>query len=65
MERETLTVEEVAKLLGVGRQTAYRMVRQGRLPVLRLGQRPVLKVPVKAFEAWMMTQAGVQAREVE
>jgi len=65
MDCETLTVEEVAKVLGVGRQTCYRMVQQGRLPVLRLGLRPVLRVPVKVLETWMLTEAHVRAREVE
>ena len=37
--RMTLTVEEAASILGVGRTLAYQMAREGRLPVIRLGRR--------------------------
>ena len=43
MERETLTVNEVAELLGCGRNLVYEMAKTGRLPgVLRLGRRIVV-----------------------
>jgi excisionase family DNA binding protein len=42
MERLTLTVEETAKALGVGRTTAYELVRTGQIPSLRLGRRLVI-----------------------
>jgi excisionase family DNA binding protein len=48
MERQTLTVEEAARLLGVGRSTAYLAVRRGDLPVIRIGRRYV--VPRLALE---------------
>ena len=38
MERQTLTVEEAARALGIGRNTAYEAVRQGTLPVVRIGK---------------------------
>ena len=39
----TLTVSEAAKLLGIGRQTAYDLVAQGELPgAIRLGRRIVV-----------------------
>ena len=39
----TLTVAEAAKLLGIGRQTAYDLVAQGKLPgAIRLGRRIVV-----------------------
>ena len=41
MEREklTITVNEAAKVLGIGRALAYEMVNQGKLPSLRFGRR--------------------------
>ncbi len=36
-EKLTLTVEEAAELLGIGRSLAYEMVRTGKIPALRLG----------------------------
>lgn len=35
----TMSVEEAAKLLGVGRGTAYEAARRGELPTIRLGRR--------------------------
>lgn len=47
-ERLTLTIEETAKLLGIGRQLAYDRVKTGQIPVIRIGRR--LLVPKKALE---------------
>lgn len=44
--KPTLTVEEVAALLGVSRSTAYEAVRRGTIPAIRLGRR--LVVPTAA-----------------
>lgn len=41
-QRQTLTVPQVAKILGIGRGTAYELARTGRLPVIRLGRRMVV-----------------------
>jgi excisionase family DNA binding protein len=35
----TVTVEQAAKLLGIGRSTAYELVHTGEIPSLRLGRR--------------------------
>ena len=40
--RLTVTVEEAAELLGIGRNVAIEEVRAGRIPSLRLGQRIVV-----------------------
>ncbi len=47
-ERLTLTVEEAAKLLGIGRQLAYDRVKTGEIPVIKIGRR--LLVPRSALE---------------
>lgn len=38
----TVTVEQAAKLLGIGRSTAYELVHTGDIPSLRLGRRIVV-----------------------
>ena len=45
----TYTVEEAARALGISRGLAYEMVREGRLPALRLGQRRLI-IPRAALE---------------
>jgi excisionase family DNA binding protein len=45
--RDTLTVDEAAAVLGVGRSSAYAAANSGDLPVIRIGKR--LLVPVGAL----------------
>ena len=52
-QRATLTVAEVAVVLGISRSMAYEMVQTGDLPALRFGRRIV--VPRRALEKLMAT----------
>ncbi len=47
-EKLTLTVEETARLLGIGRNLCYDRVKTGEIPVIKIGRR--LLVPRKALE---------------
>ena len=47
-ERLTLTVNEAAKLLGIGRQLAYDRVKTGEIPAIKIGRR--LLIPRRALE---------------
>lgn len=49
--RATITIEEAASLLGIGRTAAYDAARRGQLPTRRLGRR--LFVPVPALLDWL------------
>jgi excisionase family DNA binding protein len=49
--RATITIEQAAQLLGLGRTAAYDAARRGELPTRRLGRR--LLVPVPALLAWL------------
>ncbi len=50
--RETISVEEAGRRLGIGRTTSFKLARQGSLcegvPVLKLGRK--LRVPVRGLE---------------
>jgi len=48
IERQTLTVEEAARVLGISRSSAYGAARRGELPIVRIGRRYV--VPRAALE---------------
>ena len=52
-----ISVDEAAKLLGIGRGLAYDLVHEGRLPHVKLGRR--LLVPRRALEDWVAREAGV------
>ena len=56
-QRITLTVEEVASLLGLGRTAAYETARRGQIPSRRLGRRVV--VPVPALLEWLGAEGNV------
>lgn len=43
--RATITVPEAGRLLGIGRDAAYRAAERGEIPSLRLGRRIVVPVP--------------------
>jgi excisionase family DNA binding protein len=43
LSHPTCTVEEAASVLGVGRGHAYRSVKAGEIPAIRLGTRMLVK----------------------
>lgn len=47
--RLTCTVPEAGRLLGIGRDAAYRAAAKGEIPTLRLGRR--LVVPLAQLES--------------
>lgn len=46
--RLTLSIEETAKILGIGRNLCYDRVKTGEIPVIKIGKR--LLVPRAALE---------------
>lgn len=55
---QLLTVEEVARILRIGRDLAYQLAREGKIPVLRLGRRMV--IPRQTLMRWIETEANPQ-----
>lgn len=51
MEKITITVDEVGKLLGISRPKAYELVRSKGFPAFYIGRRIV--VPKDAFYKWL------------
>ena len=56
----TFTVDETAKILGIGRNSAYEAVARGEIPVIRVGKR--LLVPKAALEKLL---SGNQTKTAE
>lgn len=50
-EKLTLTVEEMAKELGISRPHAFEQVRQGIIPARKLGRRWIISR--KSLEDWL------------
>ncbi len=55
-ERLTLTIPEVARALGISRNLAYELAKQGKIPALRLSLRRLV-VPRYALER-MLAEAS-------
>ena len=47
-DKLTLSVEEAAKVLGIGRNLCYDRVKTGEIPIIKIGRR--LLVPRRALE---------------
>lgn len=56
MQPDNLTVEEIAKYLRVSRQTVYTMIRSGKIPHFKIGN----KVRVKRTDLDAMTNTQTQ-----
>ena len=54
-ERATVTVDEAARILGIGRAAAYEGVRSGRIPAVRVSPRRIV-VPKRALENLLSAQ---------
>lgn len=46
-----LTVKELAKVLRIGRSSAYELCRQNEFPVIRVGKN--IRIPKKALFDWI------------
>ena len=56
--RLAYSVDEVAKLLGLGRNTTYEAVWRGQIPSVRVGRR--LLVPRRALEEFLARDEGIR-----
>jgi excisionase family DNA binding protein len=52
-KKDTYTVAEAAKRLGIGRNTAYEGIRTNEIPHIKIGGR--ILVPTKALEKMLET----------
>jgi len=48
MEKQTYSVPEAAKILGLNRNSGYEAVKRGEIPVIKIGKR--LLVPKPALD---------------
>lgn len=53
-----LTVNEMAKILGIGRSSAYELCRQQEFPVIRIGK--CIRISKKALLDWIERASQVK-----
>ena len=58
-KRQTLTIIEAAKILGIGRNQAYEAARRGEIPTIKIGRR--ILVPLAALEKSFKGQSDARA----
>ena len=56
-DKLTLTVNEAARCLGIGRNSAYEAIARGEIPVVKVGKR--LLVPKAALEKMLQEPKAI------
>lgn len=51
LECRTYTVNEIARILGVSRTQAYRLVQEGLFKSVRIGN--AIRIPKRSFDKWL------------
>jgi excisionase family DNA binding protein len=51
-DKMTVSVEEMASMLGISRSVAYQLIKEKDFPSIRVGERRVI-IPVKSLEKWL------------
>jgi excisionase family DNA binding protein len=54
-DMEFLTVEDIQKILRVGKNQAYKLCQRGDFPVMKLGTH--YRIPIAEFEKWCERQS--------
>lgn len=54
LNQRTYRVDEIASLLGIGRTSAYNLVKQGLFKTVRIGTS--IRVSKKSFDEWLDSQ---------
>ena len=52
--KRTYVVEEIAAILGIGRSSAYELVKQGHFKIVRIGT--AIRISKKSFDEWLDSQ---------
>ena len=50
-DKRTYTVEEVAQILGIGRTSAYILVKEGHFKIVRIGN--AIRISKRSFDEWL------------
>lgn len=50
-ERRTYTVDDVAQILGIGRTSAYLLVKEGHFKIVRIGN--AIRISKRSFDEWL------------
>jgi excisionase family DNA binding protein len=55
MEKLTISVDEMAKMLGISRPVAYELTRKEGFPAIRISERRIV-IPIDSLKSWLSQQ---------
>ena len=58
MEKSTMSVQDLAREMGISLPKAYQLVKRDGFPVLKLGKRYV--IPTESFRKWLMQNTNTK-----
>ncbi|VYT99824.1 helix-turn-helix domain-containing protein [Peptoniphilus gorbachii] len=50
-ENRTYTVEDISKMLNIGRTSAYNLTKEGHFKIVRIGN--IIRISKKSFDEWL------------
>ena len=50
-ENRTYTVNDIAKMLNIGRTSAYNLTKEGHFKIIRIGN--AIRISKKSFDEWL------------
>ena len=50
-ERRTYTAHDIAQILGIGRTSAYILVKEGHFKIVRIGN--AIRISKRSFDEWL------------
>ncbi len=50
-ENRTYIVEDIAKMLNIGRTSAYNLTKEGHFKIVRIGN--TIRISKKSFDEWL------------
>lgn len=56
IEKMTLSVKELAQVMGIGENTARQLCRSKGFPTIKVGSRTL--IPIRRFEEWLNNSVG-------
>ena len=57
-EKLTLSVDELAQVLGISKPLAYDLIKRDGFPSVRISERRII-VPIDALRSWLNANAGL------
>ena len=59
IEKSTMSVQELARQMGISLPKAYELVKEPGFPTIRIGTR--ILIPTEGFQTWLRQKSGSEA----